>query len=307
MISPAKILRALATAGSLLLLWALALPGYVQAASAPIALWPHGAPGSEDWNQVEVESTDFLPHRIVRNVVEPTLKPYLADPDNNTGLAVIVAPGGGFQFLSMDTEGTQVAEWLRERGVNAFLLKYRLDATAANPTLFKIQVYWMMFKAWAMGDEDYPDIAPSPAQPLASADALAAIALVRANADEWRVRPDAIGLIGFSAGSFASLGAVEQGRGVERPDFAALIYGPGDPGKIPENAPPLYIVATEDDPLFHADLSRNLHQRWLDEGHSSTLAIYPDGGHGFGMQEKGATTDGWIEEFHTWLLATTAR
>ncbi len=273
----------------------------------PIVLWPDGAPGSEDWEQVEVETTDFLPHRIVRNVVVPTLQPYLADPAANNGIAVIVAPGGGFQFLSIDTEGTQVAEWLQERGINAFLLKYRLDETAANATLFKIQIYWMMFKAWLMGEDDYPEIAPSRAQPLASADAMAAVALVRARAEEWSVSEDTIGLIGFSAGSFTALGAVLEGRGDRRPDFAGLIYGPGDPDTIPDNAPALYIVATEDDPLFPAQLSSDLHQRWLDAGSHSTLAIYPDGGHGFGMQDKGASTDGWIESFHAWLLKTVAQ
>lgn len=290
----------------LLLACALAAPGPLRAASEPILLWPDGAPGSEDWDQVEVESTDFLPHRTVRNVVAPTLQPFLAEPDANTGVAVIVAPGGGFKFLSMDTEGTQVAEWLAARGVNAFVLKYRLDETAANPTLFKIQMFWMMFQAWLTGDDDYPEIRPSPAQALAAADAMAALALVRARAGEWRVRRDAVGIIGFSAGSFTALGAVTRGRDDERPDFAALVYGPGNPDAIPDNAPPVYIVATGDDPLFHPDLSRRLHQRWLDAGHDSTLVIYPDGGHGFGMPESGASTDGWIAAFHAWLVATTA-
>ncbi len=296
--------RAPRLAALLALLFTLPVAGPLYAADTPIVLWPDGAPGSEDWDQVEVETTDFLPQRVVRNVVQPTLQPYLADADGNTGVAVIVAPGGGFQFLSMETEGTQVAQWLRERGVNAFLLKYRLDETAANPTLFKLQIYWMMFKAWLSGDDDYPEITPSPAQPLATADAMAAVALVRSRADEWRVRRDAVGLIGFSAGSFASLGAVLEGRGDSRPDFAALIYGPGNPATIPDDAPPLYIVATADDPLFPAGMSEDLHQRWQDAGHSSTLTIYPDGGHGFGMPDKGASSDGWIEAFYDWLLAT---
>ncbi len=269
-----------------------------------IPLWPQGAPGSENWQQVEVETDDLIPHRVVRNVVAPTLQPFLADPGENTGIAVIVAPGGGFKFLSIDTEGTQVAEWLRQRGINAFLLKYRLDETAANATLFKFQVGWMMFNAWLAGDDDYPRIVPSPVRPLAIADALQAIAYVREHADQWGIRPDAIGIIGFSAGGAVATGAAVNGSGIQRPDFVASIYGVPDEGDVPGNAPPLYIAATADDPLIPMALGEQLNARWLDAGYNSTLVRYPDGGHGFGMEQKGTSTDNWIEAFHRWLLAT---
>ena len=167
------------------------------ATTDPIELWPDIAPGSESWRQVEVETDDFTPHRVVRNVVTPTLTPFLADTDENTGIAVIVAPGGGFKFLSIETEGIQVAQWLQEHGINAFVLKYRLDETAANSTLFKLQVGWMMFGAWLAGGDEDSEIVPSPVRPLAIADALQAIAIVREHADRWSIRPNAIGMIGF--------------------------------------------------------------------------------------------------------------
>ena len=275
----------------------------VAATTDPIKLWPGVAPGSEAWRQVEVETDDFTPHRVVRNVVTPTLTPFLADADENTGIAVIVAPGGGFKFLSIETEGIQVAQWLQQRGINAFVLKYRLDETAANSTLFKLQAGWMLFGAWMAGDEDNPEIVPSPVRALAIADALQAIAIVREQAGRWAIRPNAIGMIGFSAGGAVATGAAIEGRGLQRPDFVASIYGVPDRGDVPHNAPPLYIAATEDDPLIPMSLSEELNERWLQQGYSSTLVRYPDGGHGFGMQQKGTSADNWIEAFHRWVLS----
>jgi acetyl esterase/lipase len=277
----------------------------LEAKAGEITLWPGIAPGSEDWEQVESENHDLLPHRIIRNVVHPTLTPYLAAPENNTGVAVIVAPGGGFKFLSIDTEGTQVAQWLRDRGINAFVLKYRLDETAANNTLFKVQVGW--FFLWvSLNGVDDPDIPLSPVQALAIEDALAAIRHVRENNAAWRLREDSIGILGFSAGGAVATGAGMTGEGASRPDFVASIYGVPDTAGVPVNAPPLLVVATEDDPLVPVSLGEGLHSSWLEAGFSSELVIYPDGGHGFGMQKKNASSDQWIEDFYRWLLPVTS-
>ena len=109
-----------------------------------IPLYPGKAPGSESWTQVEIEQ-QWGDQRIVRNVVQPALLPYLAEPDINTGQAVIVAPGGGFKFLSIDQEGVFIARWLNERGIKAFVLKYRTDKTAES----KLQFFWQGIKMFA--------------------------------------------------------------------------------------------------------------------------------------------------------------
>ncbi len=276
--------------------------GGVAAQEETIQLWPNGAPGSEHWEQVETETLDFLPHRVVRNVVNPTLQPFLAASENNSGVAVIVAPGGGFQFLSIETEGTQVAEWLQEQGINAFVLKYRLDETAKNDSIFKLQVAWMFFSAMMRGDE-YPEIPLSQTQPLAIEDGMAAVRYIRQHADKWGIQSNAIGILGFSAGGAVATGTAMRGSDSSRPDFVGSVYGVPDTASVPENAPPLYIVATKDDPVVPWRLSELLSERWENSGYDSTLVTYADGGHGFGMQEKGASSDDWIEGFHRWLLA----
>jgi acetyl esterase/lipase len=276
----------------------------VLAGSEEIRLWPEAAPGSENWQQVESENSDLFPHRIIRNVVNPTLTPFLSDPEKNTGVAVIVAPGGGFKVLSIDTEGNQVAEWLRARGINAFVLKYRLDETAANDTLFKLELGWLFFWASLKGG-DYPEIPESPAQHLAIEDAQIALRYVRENSAVWKLREDTIGILGFSAGGAVATGAAMRGRGTSRPDFVASVYGVPYTAEVPDNAPPLLVIATEDDPVIPLSLGKRLYSSWLDAGYTSALLVYPDGGHGFGMQQKGASSDQWIEDFYRWLVLGT--
>ena len=103
-----------------------------------LSLWPDGAPGSEAWQQHEQEDPAFPPFgiRIVRNITQPTLVAYLPDPAIATGAAVIIAPGGGFHFLAIDHEGHEVARWLNERGIAAFILKYRVIPTPDDAAEF---------------------------------------------------------------------------------------------------------------------------------------------------------------------------
>ena len=165
----------------------------------------------------------------------------------------------------------------------------------------------MFLLAMINGSQDYPEEPMAPVQPLAIDDALAAISYLRANADRWGLREDAIGALGFSAGGAVVTGAAMRGRDLGRPDFVGSIYGVPDSSGIPENAPPLFVLVTDDDPVVPALWGETLHRQWQAAGYSSELVRYPDGGHGFGMQEKGTTTDGWIQVFYEWLIATTAR
>lgn len=268
----------------------------------PILVWPEGAPGSESWTQQEAEIEGLGGQQVVHNVVQPTLIPYLADPKNNTGISVIIAPGGGFKFLAINQEGTEVAAWLNQRGINAFVLKYRLDETTGNPSLFNWQIGWMFVKAMFRSGKDFPQDVMSPVQNLAISDGVQAIKTVRANAKSWGLREDAIGILGFSAGGAVSSGTALRGHGAARPDFAASIYGVIVTDDVPKNAPPLFLLAAEDDPLVPMIWSETMAKNWRAAGYDSKLVSYKEGGHGFGMKQQGLASDDWINRFYDWLL-----
>ena len=257
-----------------------------------IALWPGGAPGSEGWTQVEQE--DVIPPslKVVRNVTQPTLTAYLPEPARATGTAVVVCPGGGFHFLSIDMEGTDVACWLNARGVAAFVLKYRLIRTGDDFPA----VVWQN-----LNDRARMDALEKPLVPLVVADGLQAIRLVRRRAAEWAITPDRIGIMGFSAGGMVTVGAMTQYSGDNRPDFAAPIYAAiTSDFVVPADAPPAFVLSASDDAMG-ATNSLRLYNAWRAAGCSAELHLYAQGGHGFGMQTRGLPSDTWIERFGDWL------
>jgi acetyl esterase/lipase len=207
---------------------------------------------------------------------------------------VVVCPGGAFRFLSWDSEGTEVAEWLRARGVAAFVLKYRLvDTGTTAEDLDKA-----MKGTFRSKDGEAQDIAA-----LAAADGRQAIKVVRRRAAEWGIAPDRIGVLGFSAGAAVVMGVVMDHDEDGRPNFAAPIYGgrAGD-AKIPGDAPPLFILCAFDDD-FAATSSATLYSQWKAAGRPAELHIYSRGGHGFGMRKQGLPIDSWIDRFGDWLGA----
>lgn len=259
-----------------------------------VPVWPGAAPGSEDWTQEEVEYRNGWDHkRMVRNIVRPTLFAYLPDPSKAVGTAVIICPGGAFRFLSWESEGTEVAEWLRARGVAAFVLRYRLKHTGATPD----QVLDSVVEAKGRAVASPPKI-----DELAIADGRQAVKLVRRRAAEWGIAPDRIGLMGFSAGGVVTMGVVNGHDAESRPDFAAPIYGGGRPKgtKVPADAPPLFILCASDDD-YAATASARLYSDWKNAGVPAELHIFSKGGHGFGMNKRGLPVDGWIERLGDWL------
>jgi acetyl esterase/lipase len=234
---------------------------------------------------------------LVRNVTSPTLTAYLPDPANSTGAAVIVAPGGAYIMLAIEHEGTDVARWLAGRGIAAFVLKYRVAAMPETDAGFKAMRDRQMREPELLG----PIIEAQ--APVSIADGRAAVKLLRARAAEWSIDPERIGILGFSAGGGVAGGTATQYEAGERPDFAALIYGGLASGTIPDDAPPLFILAAADDPAVPAENSNRLFSRWRAAGHSAELHIYSKGGHGFGMLPQGLPIDRWIDAFHAWLLA----
>lgn len=272
--------------------------------SAPpeaIPLWPQGAPGSEDWTQQECETLSPPPQRrYVRNITRPTVAAFLPDPAAASGAAAIICPGGGFKLLSYDNEGTAVAEWLRARGVAAFVLKYRVDATPPDDQAF----FADMQRVWeiepAARDALFQDTTRRIA-PLAIADARQALRIVRGRAAAWGIDTQRIGLIGFSAGGRVAVGAALADDPETRPAFAAAIYGAlFDELDLPAGAPPLFVAVSADDALA-AEPCLRLYQTWRAAGRSAELHVYAQGGHGYGMAPQGLPCDSWVERLGDWM------
>ena len=209
-----------------------------------INVWPGIAPGSEHWTQKERTIENTPVGTVVLNVVTPTLTAYLPDPAKATGTAVIIAPGGAFVALATSLEGTGAARYLQQRGIAAFLLKYR--------TIEKLQ-------------DGIPNMDMDTAGRYGIADGIQALRVVRLHAAEWHVDPRRVGMIGFSAGGMVTSGALLQKDSAARPDFAAIIYG-GPLGRmpvIPASLPPIFMAWAQDDAvaLKQAPLLRSA-SRW---------------------------------------------
>lgn len=236
--------------------------------------------------------------KIVRNVTQPGLLAYLPESSIATGTAVIVCPGGAFNFLSIESEGEEVARWLCARGIAAFVLKYRVASTAARNEDLILQLQERFTNLTSLVE------LMEQIEPLAIADGLQAIKVIRRRSAEWGVAPERIGILGFSSGGVVALGAATQYDKESRPSFAALIYlAPSAMGiVVPTEAPPLFVLAASDD-LIAAGTSLSLSSAWREAGHPVELHLYAQGGHGFAMKEQGLPSDHWKDRFGDWLQA----
>lgn len=236
--------------------------------------------------------------KFARNVTVATLTPFLPDPAKASGTAVIVAPGGGFRTLSMENEGWDVARALAARGVAAFVLKYRLNQTPPDLAAFERS----MAESFAGAARQRPRLSPQEAMAgLAPqiADAGAAFALIRRRSAEWRVDPNRVGMVGFSAGAMLTMATALGGQDA-KPAFIANIYGPLAPVTVPAGAPPLFIALAADDPLF-ANAGFGLVESWKAAKRPVEFHLYEQGGHGFGMYPKETTSTGWFDAFVSWM------
>ncbi len=261
-----------------------------------IRLYEGPAPGSEQWTHSEKQYySSVFQTEVVTNVVHPTLTPFLPEPDKANGTAVIIAPGGGFHSLSINSEGNEVAKWLNQKGIAAFVLRYRLIPTGEDG------VQEMLTKA-SNRSRIVKEMAD--AAPLAGADGLKAVGYVRGNADKYNLSADRIGFMGFSAGGAVTVYVALNSKSADRPDFIAPIYaglGTLKEAAVPKNAPPMFIVAATNDPLGLAEDSLALYSNWLTAKKSAEMHMYSTGGHGFGMKQQNLPSDTWIERFHDWL------
>ena len=280
-----------------LLVIPLGLPGAASAQQLTppereIALYPGVAPGSEHWNWSErqVNSGSGVP--MVQNVVRPVLQYYPAGKDQGVGTAMIVAPGGGFRNLMMSYEGVDIARRLNQMGIEAFILKYRLIYT--DPTPQAPQAAAGGNRAGTAGPQAGQNL-----RELSGADGQQAVRVVRGHAAEFGVRPDRIGMIGFSAGGAVTLAAV-SGPEDARPSFAAPIYAAGA-GSIspPAGAPPLFIAVAADDQAVGYQGSLDLFSAWRKAGIPVELHIFQTGQHGFG--KKGGGADHFMDRLEEWL------
>lgn len=243
-----------------------------------ILLWPNGAPGSEGKTAAEAVRITPAGDHVVSSVHQPSITPYLPTPETATGAAVVIAPGGGHSALWMDHEGYNVARWLSEHGVAAFVLKYRL--AREKDSTYTIEGTSLQ-------------------------DTQRAITLVRSRAAEWHVNPARVGVMGFSAGGELAALAATRFTEDNKPSFQALIY-PAIPRdmKLSAQTPPAFLACGEND---RKNISQGLPELYLalkQAGASAELHVYSGTGHGFGMRETNHTPSAaWLVRFHEWLGA----
>jgi acetyl esterase/lipase len=263
----------------------LALASCASHAQTPqtLNLWPGVAPGSERWTQTETTVENTPVGTVIFNVVAPTLTAFLPKRTSATGASVIIAPGGGFVALAIDREGTSVARRLQDKGIAAFVLKYRTVEKRG---------------------EGIPAMDQDVAARYGIADGIQAIKVVRQRAAEWGLAPDKVGFLGFSAGAMVTSGTVLQPDAAARPNFAGFIYGGpfGVMPAIPTTLPPLFLAWAQDDAVA-LDFIVRFHDALKSAGHKPDVHIFSAGGHGFGMQQQGTSSDHWIEVFYNWLHA----
>ncbi len=269
-----------------------------QAPQAPVAeeipLYETAAPGSESWDWEEFRLDNPADGQTyLANVTTPTLLPFLPEPGKATGAAMIVCPGGGHQILSYSAEGTNVAAWLAERGVAAFVLKYRLIHFATTPE----EAFWYVLGLpEPAADRTDPEAARAhraEAIAMSNNDGRAAVAWVRRHAVEYGIDPDRIGIIGFSAGAGVTASVCFDHDAESRPNLVAPIYGGSFPGEIPPDAAPLFVVAPELDQRPGLT-GISLYTAWQQAKLPAELHYFAACDHGFGYKEDGAPVNDWI-------------
>jgi acetyl esterase/lipase len=276
-------------------LLALAAASVHAAEPLTLKLWPDGPPSpmpvKSEATAKLIQSYGGVTATRLSDITDPTITVYR--PEKPNGAAVVVAPGGGFMFLSYSFEGTQVCEWLNSIGVTAVLLKYRTP-TRDDAEPFKLPVE----------------------------DAQRAIGLVRHHAKEWQVYPKRVGLLGFSAGANLA-GHVAWDRGARTypqkdgaddprpPDFIVFIYGGGfldkeDKSKfragfsMPQDAPPAFFLVAHDDKSNPIETTM-LYLEYKRLNLPAEIHICTKGGHGFGMRKAGQPINEWPQRCADWM------
>ena len=284
--------------------------GWQPSAGHPqIPLWPAGPPdtrsgvGAEAVHNAVDRATGKkklvggTPYSYVENVAQPTITVY-PPKAQGTGTAVIVYPGGGFNVVAIDIEGTEACDWLTSHGIVCILLKYRVPCAHLGA---------------------YREC------PQAHQDAQRAMRIVRSRAAEWRIDPGRIGVIGFSAGAHMAImsstrfthwyAPVDGADSVSsRPDFALVLY-PGRVGRTTQNpaivvsdrTPPTFLVHAFDDPLNPVENSLLYAAALRKAGVRSEIHVFASGGHAFGLRPTGSPATAWPRLAESWMKSIGVR
>ena len=245
-----------------------------------------------DYQGPELQKKGYLTDKNnFQNISIPTIQVFLPRGDLNTKTAMIVCPGGGMRANAIHHEGFDVAKALNDRGIAAFVLKYRLvpiHLIGKNEGL------------------DHPYSKEKKQLAYSHLDALNAIAHVRENALKYEINPDKIGIMGFSAGGAVTMEATYKSSEKNRPNFIAPIY-PWmkivDDQEPPAYGPPIFIVCTTEDALKLAIPSAEIYKDWAKMNYVSELHLYHHGKHGFGMRKTNYPVDNWFDNMVDWIDA----
>ena len=306
-------------------------PGHTQ-----VPIWPGAAPDAQPAAGPETVATEneplvaFKPWVYVSNVSQPTMTVYPPE-GKNTGAAVVVFPGGGYEILAMDLEGTEVCDWLTRKGITCILLKYRVPGEERYPK-----------------SAPYPKSGPYPESSMALEDAQRTVGLVRFHAAEWQIDPHKIGVLGFSAGGHLSAAVSNHfeerlyppvdaaDKESCRPDFAVAIY-PGhlslsaaqwdaqqgskkfvvprprhlsisdeslalNPDlRVTRQTSPTFLLQAEDDHVDNVDDSLAYYIALKNAGVPVEMHLYAQGGHAFGLRNTKFPITGWPQLVEVWL------
>lgn len=255
--------------------------GPIRRASVPL-----GPPctGAEQWERMFEQVN-------VRNVTCPAVYPVLPKPGKANGKSVIVVPGGGYQFVSIEQEGFRVADALAARGYSAFVVKYRTVETPRDNAAYMAKMAQLFGN---LGKRELDD------NPPAVDDLAAAVRMVRDQAGQRGLDPAQIGVVGFSAGARTAIRLLEGKDEARLAENVALIYPPMTQVVKGGPRPPLFMAIAADDPLFTQG-KLDLLSAWLAESAKTEFHLYSGGSHGFGMGIKGTTSDLWIDQYIAWL------
>jgi acetyl esterase/lipase len=273
-------------------------------------IWPGKGvpPGSESWDWSECTSqVPWLstPRLYSRNVVVPTVTVHRPAPGVANGTAMVVAPGGAFHFLMIEHEGHAMARWLTSLGVTVLVLKYRLMRTPDDDGQmldFRTELQKRL------GQPAQTDTTPPmrefmrEVRILGEEDGRQAVRFARANAKDLGIDPAKVGIAGYSAGGGVAMGTAMVHDAQSRPDYAVGVY-PAWRGEleVPADAPPLFLVISDDDKSVAPMSSSRLYEAWHKSGSSAEFHVFANGGHGWGMDGGGFLSDIWTKLLENWL------
>jgi acetyl esterase/lipase len=266
------------------------VPAQPMALPSPVALGADPAAAPPQWTGLPNE-------RILRNVVGAALYPVRPSAGRANGRAVLVVPGGGYQFVAIENEGLPVAQRLADAGYTAFVLVYRVQPTPVKDEDFAAAINREIaerFAKPAQAAADLPPYAP------AVEDARLAMRWLRSHAGEFDVDPGRVGFLGFSAGARSGRALAEQAEVQDMPATLGLIYGGLFAAQPRAPVPSLFVAQAADDPLFPVR-GFDLLQSWRQAGQRYEMHLFERGGHGFGLIPRGTTSDHWIDAYLAWL------